>query len=154
MSLAERKFVLDTNLFIDGFRDRTANEELQFFHRLFAPFEYLSAVVVHELFAGTRSRADQRLLEQKLVAPLASRGRMVTPSYDAWVGAGRVLAWMSNEDGLAIRTVKRAFGNDVLIALSCREAGLTLITRNRKDFARIARIAPFRFEAPWPRPSS
>jgi len=35
----ERKFVLDTNLFIRGFRDQQANLSLQRFHELFAPFE-------------------------------------------------------------------------------------------------------------------
>ena len=154
MIRAERKFVLDTNLFIDGFRDRAAGDELLFFHRLFAPFEFLSAVVVHELCAGTRSKADLRLLERSVLTPFADRGRLVTPSYDAWVGAGQLLARLAREDGLALHTVSRAFGHDVLLALSCREAGLTLVTRNRKDFARIAKLAPFRFEAPWPAPSS
>ena len=44
-----RKYVLDTQLFIDAFRDPTANDALQQFHRAFAPFEYLSVIVAQEL---------------------------------------------------------------------------------------------------------
>jgi len=48
--------------------------------------------------------------------------------------------------------VSKSFGNDVLLALSCREAGLVLVTDNRRDFERIARVAPFDFVDPWPMP--
>ena len=51
---AERKYVLDTNLFIRAFREEAANAQLQRFHQLFAPFEYLNAVVAQELRAGAR----------------------------------------------------------------------------------------------------
>ena len=60
MPRVERKYALDSNLFIDGLRQENAKLELLRFHALFAPFEYLSAVVVQELLAGTRSVADQR----------------------------------------------------------------------------------------------
>ena len=52
MSPTTRKYVLDTQNFIDAFRDQTTNAALQRFHRAFAPFEYLSVVVAHELRAG------------------------------------------------------------------------------------------------------
>jgi predicted nucleic acid-binding protein len=57
---AEGKYVLDTNLFIQAFRDEAANAELQRFHQLFAPFEYLSAVVAQELRAGTSNSRNGR----------------------------------------------------------------------------------------------
>ncbi len=46
----------------------------------------------------------------------------------------------------------RSFLNDVLLAVSCREAGVVLITTNVSDFSRIRAVEPFRFEPPWPRP--
>ena len=46
---AARSYMLDTQLFINAFRDSVANEALQRFHRAFAPFEYLSVVVAQEL---------------------------------------------------------------------------------------------------------
>jgi hypothetical protein len=36
----ERKILLDTNLFIQGFRDLEANASLRRFHQLCASFEY------------------------------------------------------------------------------------------------------------------
>ncbi len=151
---AEQKYVLDTNLFIRGFRDATANAELQRFHRLFAPFEYLSAVVAQELRAGVRTAAERRNLERHLLDLYARRGRAVTPSTQAWHDSGDLLAELARREGLEVSRLSKAFGNDVLLALSCREEGLVLVTDNRRDFERITRLAPFSFVDPWPSPRS
>jgi predicted nucleic acid-binding protein len=150
----ERKFLLDTNLFIQGFRDPQANASLQRFHQVFAPFEYLSAVVAQELRAGTRSHQDRRLLERHVLDLYRRRGRLVTPSAQAWEDSGDVLAELGRREGLDLRKLSKAFGNDVLLALSCREAGIILVTDNARDFARIARIAAFEFVRPWPAPAT
>jgi predicted nucleic acid-binding protein len=150
---AERKYVLDTNLFIRAFRDPGANATLQQFHQLFAPFEYLSAVVAQELRAGARSPADRRKLERHVLDLYIRRGRMITPSARAWEESGDLLATLARDDGLELARVSKAFGNDVLLALSCREAGLVLVTENERDFTRIARLAPFTFVKPWPVPA-
>jgi len=75
-----RKYVLDTNLFIRAFREPAANAELQRFHLLFAPFEFLSAVVAQELLSGTHTRADLRKLQRRVLNVFARRGRIVAPS--------------------------------------------------------------------------
>jgi len=153
MRAAERKYVLDTNLFIEAFRDPVANAALQRFHQLFAPFEYLSAVVAQELRAGVRSPADRKALERNMLDLYIRRGRLVTPSAAVWEASGDLLAMLAREERLELTRVSKAFGNDVLLALSCREAGLILVTENRRDFARIARFAPFTFVEPWPVPT-
>jgi len=150
----ERKFLLDTNLFIQGFRDPQANASLQRFHHLFAPFEYLSAVVAQELRAGARSRDDRRLLERHVLSLYRRRGRLVTPSAHAWEDSGDVLAELGRREGLDLGRLSKAFGNDVLLALSCREAGIVLVTDNARDFQRIARVLSFEFVKPWPTPAS
>jgi predicted nucleic acid-binding protein len=38
-----------------------------------------------------------------------------------------------------------------LLATSCRDAGMTVVTTNTKDFELIAQVEPVRFSAPWPR---
>ncbi len=149
---AERKYVLDTNLFIRAFREETANTELQHFHRLFAPFEYLSAVVAQELRAGVRSPADRRQLERSVLDPYARRGRVVTPSTQAWYDSGDLLAELGRREGREVGRLSKALGNDVLLALSCREEGLVLVTDNRRDFERIASLSPFSFVDRWPSP--
>jgi len=47
--------------------------------------------------------------------------------------------------------VPRSFLNDVLLAVSCREAGLTLVTNNTADFELIAEVEAVRFGLPWPK---
>lgn len=151
-SRSERRYVLDTNLFIRAFRDPAANEELQRFHQLFAPFEFLSAVVAQELRAGARSTPARRLLERQVLEPFVRRDRVVTPSARAWHESGDLLADMAVDEGLDVSRVSKAFGNDVLLALSCREAGVVVVTDNERDFERIRRRVRFAFVGPWPSP--
>ena len=153
MARRERKYTLDANLYIRAFRDPAANAELRLFHTAFAPFEYLSAVVVQELRAGARGAGAAEKLERDLFAPFERSGRVITPSYAAWRRSGVVLAALGAREGLDVGRVSNGFANDVLLAVTCREAGVTLVTANRRDFERIARVAPFEFVDPWPVPS-
>jgi predicted nucleic acid-binding protein len=152
--VAARRYVLDTNLFIRGFRGAPFNAELQRFHLLFAPFEYLSAIVAQELLAGARTSADRLKLQRHVLGVYARRRRIVTPSANAWERSGTVLAELVRREGLALHQVSKAFGNDILLALSCREEGLVLVTDNTRDFARIVRVTSFEFTAPWPSTTS
>ncbi|MBA2626722.1 MAG: type II toxin-antitoxin system VapC family toxin [Gemmatimonadales bacterium] len=154
MARAERKYALDTNCFIQGFRTAAGVAALQQFHRLFAPFEYLSVVVAQELRAGVHSAADRRKLERHVLAPFVRTGRVLTPSAQAWHDSGSLLGDLVRRDGLELGRVSKAFGNDILLALSCREAGVVLVTENTRDFARIAKLAPFEFVTPWPTPAA
>lgn len=151
MARRERRYALDTQLFIRAYRDPRANAELEAFHIAFAPFEYLAAVVMHELRAGATA-AETRALERHLFGTFERRGRLLVPSYQAWKKAGEVLAQLRAEEGLELRTVSRGFAADVLLAASCRESGVILVTSNGRDFERIARVMPFEFAAPWPVP--
>ena len=142
--------MLDTQLFIHAFRDPAANEALQEFHRARAPFEYLSAVVAQELRAGIQNPTDRRALERHVLGIYARVGRLVTPSVAAWHRSGDVLSAMMQDEGLEPARVSKSFANDVLLALSCREAGCVLVTENERDFASITRFVPCEFVAPWP----
>jgi predicted nucleic acid-binding protein len=150
MASGERKFVVDTNLFIRGFRDPAASAALVRFHAAFAPFEYLSVVVAQELRAGVRRPAERARLEHELFAVFERRGRVLVPSQQAWHTSGDVLADLAAREGLEVSRISKAFGNDVLLGLSCREAGVTLVTDNTRDYARISRIVPVPFVPPWP----
>jgi predicted nucleic acid-binding protein len=145
-----RKYVLDTQLFIQAFRDRNANEALQEFHRAFAPFEYLSVIVAQELRAGIKRPLDRKALEKNVLRVFARANRTITPSADAWHRSGDLLSEMARKEGLEIVRVSKAFANDALLALSCREAGCVLVTDNRHDFARIRQFVQFEFTEPWP----
>jgi len=49
--------------------------------------------------------------------------------------------------------VPRSVVRDVLVAYSCREAGAVLVSANRRDMERIARVFAFEFAAPYPVPT-
>jgi predicted nucleic acid-binding protein len=147
---ATRKYVLDTHLFIDAFRDPASNRVLQDFHRAFAPFEYLSVIVAQELRAGVQRREDRRALERHLLTVFERAGRTITPSAEAWHRSGDLLSEMGRQEGLEVGRVSKSFSNDVLLALSCREAGCTLVTANGRDFQRIRQYVDFEFVEPWP----
>jgi predicted nucleic acid-binding protein len=152
VSRTSRTYTLDTDLFIEGLRNAAANKELVRFHTVFAPFEYLSAVVAQELRAGAVGARDRRLVGS-IMDPFLRRGRVITPSFQAWQDSGDVLRTLTAAEGAEIGRMSKAFGNDVLLALSCREAGVTLVTGNRRDFARIRRVVSFEFVGPWPGPT-
>ncbi len=145
-----RKYVLDTQLYIRGFREPGANDALQEFHRSFAPFEYMSVVVAQELRSGAPATRERQALERCVLNVFERTRRLIAPSVRAWHSSGDVLAEMAREEGLEVSRVSKAFGNDILLALSCREAGCTLVTDNGRDFTRIRRFVPFEFVPPWP----
>jgi predicted nucleic acid-binding protein len=145
-----RNYVLDTQLFIDAFRDPIANEVLQRFHRAFAPFEYLSVVVAQELRAGVKRERDRRALERNVLSVFERSGRTFAPSASAWHRSGDLLSDMARKERLEIGRVSKSFANDVLLALSCRETGCVLVTRNERDFQRIRRHVAFDYVRPWP----
>lgn len=153
MPARERRYALDTNVFIRAGRDSAWQEQLVRFHAAFAPFELLAAVVVQELRAGAQGRAAKQM-ERVLFEPFERRGRLIVPSYEAWKETGVVLSALVALGQVRWPDVTRSFVNDVLLAMSCREAGVVLVTENARDFARISRVRPFDFVAPWPAPSS
>jgi predicted nucleic acid-binding protein len=144
------KYVLDTQLFINAFRDPVANEALQRFHRAFSPFEHLSVIVAQELRAGVKQPSDRKALEKNVLRVFERVGRTITPSPDAWHRSGDLLSDMAREEGLEVARVSNAFANDILLALSCRESGCVLVTENDRDFSRIRRIIAFEYMKPWP----
>jgi predicted nucleic acid-binding protein len=144
------KYVLDTQLFIDAFRDPTANEALQRFHRAFAPFEYLSVVVAQELRAGVRRNRDRKALERHVLSVFERSGRTLAPSASVWHRSGDLLSDMVQKEGLELGRVSKSFANDVLLALSCRDAGCVLVTGNDRNFKRIRRYVSFDYTKPWP----
>jgi predicted nucleic acid-binding protein len=150
MKASERKYALDTNLFIEGLRDEETNAQLLQFHAAFAPFEYLHSVVVQELRAGVKDNGGLRRLERHILSPFIGRGRLITPSFQAWKRSGDVLRELTRKHALESSRVSKSFGNDILLATSCRESGVVLVTDNIRDFQRIHQVFSFDFVAPWP----
>jgi predicted nucleic acid-binding protein len=146
------KYTLDTNIFIDGFRDEEAQAEVFAFLNRALPFTYLSAVVMQELAAGARTAETARNVQNGVFQPFERRRRVFAPSGAAFAESGRVLAAVAAREGWQLFDEKPSLLNDALIAVSCREQGITLITRDG-DFKRLSPfVRGFRFAVPWPTP--
>lgn len=144
------KYAFDTNVFIEGFRRAEAQAEVFAFLRQALPFTYLSAVVMQELAAGAGTTVAARDLHQGVFAPFERRRRVFAPSSAAFVESGRALAALAKRDGWRLMDKNPSLLNDALIAASCREQGITLITRDA-DFERLAPLVKgFRHVVPWP----
>ena len=144
------KYTLDTNIFIDGFRSEEAQAEVFAFLNRALPFTYLSAVVMQELAAGARSADAARDVQRGVFDPFERRRRVFAPSNAAFAESGRVLSSVAANEGWQLLDEKPSLLNDALIAASCREQGITLITRD-SDFKRLAPfVKGFRYASPWP----
>lgn len=128
--------VLDTSVYIENFR--TGRFTLRILQSTFIP--RCSSVVLHELIRGAT-----RDLEQRFVQDLARRCQILTPTAQHWLEAGELLKIIRKRehfDGKKLREL--AF--DILIALSARSIGATVITCNHTDFQAIHHHLPFHVE--------
>jgi predicted nucleic acid-binding protein len=144
------KYAIDTNVYIDSFGDAGKAQALKSFIYTHLAETFLSAVVVQELRVGARTPAAAAMLQTEVCAPFERRGRVVIPSAAAFKDCGRVLVDLIAKEGIVYADTKRALVNDVLLATSCREHGIVLITSD-SDFEMIRRhVKGWRTMAPWP----
>lgn len=143
-------FALDTSIYIRGLRDAVALAELKAFRKRAGLRMVISGVVAMELGAGAMTEQHEAAVSD-LLDPYAARGLVVPVSYASCMQAGRVLAALARHERIDLARAPRSLTNDVLIAASCREAGVVLVTDNSRDFTRIQRhLRGFRFVSPWP----
>jgi predicted nucleic acid-binding protein len=144
------KFALDTNIFIDAFRDRTAEMTVLVFLERALPVTFMSAVVMQELAAGARTREQARELERSVFRPFERRQRVFAPTTAAFVHSGRLVAAVAEREGWEAIYENPSLLNDALLASSCRERGITLIT-NDGDFDRfLPFLRGWQHVKPWP----
>jgi predicted nucleic acid-binding protein len=135
--MTPRKVVLDTNLYIDWM-----NEGLH--EDLFLgadSLRFLSAVVTMELRAGAATLVARRAVDRLVRAYKASR-RLLVPTAEQFDAAGEVLERL-RRTGVEVR--RASLVDDVLVALSARGIGATVVTRDR-DFVAIESIVDVRVE--------
>ncbi|MDZ4862257.1 MAG: type II toxin-antitoxin system VapC family toxin [Gemmatimonadota bacterium] len=144
------KYVLDTNIYVAANRDRKAAEALIGFYSANLPATYLHATVAQELMLGGVAAEGRRQVRDAYLRPFEARGRLVVPSCQAWVRSGELVSLLIQRRVISPGGFTRSFLSDALLAASCREEGLTLITANTRDFARLRLVERFEFVAPWP----
>jgi hypothetical protein len=133
-----RRVVIDTNVYVDWI-NRGRHEEVLFQRET---VKYLSAVVLMELRAGAFSPRDRRLL-RRLEAAFERAGRVLLPSRAVFAEAGEALRRLQTDRGYNIGA-SHSIANDVLIALSARSIGATVVTQNERDYRAIQAVRPFR----------
>lgn len=135
------KVVLDTNIYVDWMNRGTFEEWM--IGRGFA--RYLSAVVGMELSVGARMLPARRAVEQ-MVRAYEKAGRLLLPGAREFELAGRTLRRL-REEGVEVR--QASLVNDVLVALSARSIGATVITMDA-DFRAIERVVTFQLQVVQP----
>ena len=132
-----RRLVIDTNVYIDWFN--AGQHEDVLFQR--DAVKHLSAVVLMELRAGAFAVSDRRLVE-RLETAFAKAGRILAPSRAVFSEAGDALRRLQANRGFRIET-SHSIVNDVLIALSARSIGATVVTQNERHYRAIQAVRPF-----------
>ena len=125
--------VLDTSVYIDNLRSGRFEAEilgLEFVIRC-------SAVVLAELSRGARSRAMKEFVDG-----LAKNLRVIAPNEREWIESGRIVNRIAAAKGYDVHKT-REINFDVLIALTARRMGATVITCNAVDFTAIQKFTHF-----------
>jgi len=100
---------------------------------------WLSAVALQELDAGARGK--HRDAVSALEASFARADRILVPQRDDWKQAGLLLSEVAVRFGYE-QIGRNRLTNDALLAVSASRRGLTLLTANSHDFARLALFLP------------
>ncbi len=137
-----RAVLLDASIYINAWRAGEEADSIKYGLSPYTPV-WLSAVVLEELYAGA-SRSDRHVIE-RLERDFGRVGRILAPSRSDWVRAGQVLAQLAARYGYE-RIGRQRLTNDALIAMSAARQGITVVTANERDFVRLARFRPFRYE--------
>jgi len=92
----------------------------------YIPATFFSSVVAQELIVGCTNDLAMRRV-QNFFRPFERVRRIINPTYEDWKEAGftAVRIVLERPD---LKSKKIALINDILIALSCRRIGATLIT--------------------------
>jgi predicted nucleic acid-binding protein len=130
-----KRVVLDTNVYT-SFMNTGAHESVV----LGSGFvRHMSTVVLMELEAGASTSRARRAVGQ-LARAFDDTGRLLAPSAAAWSRAGGILRGLRSKG----REIRRAsLVNDVLIALTARDIGATVMTNDASDFAAIHELVDF-----------
>ncbi len=134
--------LFDTSIYITALR---AGEDAGLRLRRFtagAPV-WLSSVVLEELYAGVKSR-DSRIVA-RLERDFERAGRILVPNLGDWTLTGKLLARLAAKYNYESMGQAR-LTNDALMAMSAARSGITLITANERDFARLAQLRPFHWQ--------
>lgn len=133
-----QRIVIDTNVYIDWLN--SGQHEAVLFQP--GSVKHLSSIVMMELWAGAFAPRDRKLL-RNITSSFSRVGRLLLPTVTVYEEAGEVLRRLQLVRGYTSGGAS-ALVNDVLIALSARSIGATVITQNKRDYVAIQGVRPFK----------
>lgn len=132
--------LLDTSIYVAALRAGSDLPKLR--AQISLASLWLSSVVLEELYAGVQPR-DAYAVE-RLERDFERAGRLLVPNLKDWTSAGKVLARLAAKYDYEL--IGRArLTNDALLAMSAARTGMTIITANARDFARLSEFRPFQW---------
>jgi predicted nucleic acid-binding protein len=142
-SPAARKFIFDTNVYIDAIRRGAASRQYVLLVDSL-PFTYLCSVVSAELYLGALDPWGIRLI-RGFVSRSERVGRVVTPTHGSWNESAGILAKIGREEP-GFKAKFPTLLNDSLIAMCALQIGATVCTGDKEDFELIRRYKRFPLE--------
>ncbi len=131
------KAVPDTSFLVEHFRKETVQEAFlnltRYYHITF------SSVVLMELLAGAFDPKERKLIDQ-----IARNFTVLSVTERQWFRCGEVMMRLRRDKKIDRERVKSLLA-DILIAVSVRDIGAVLITRNEKDFKLIRDVCDFKY---------
>ena len=134
--MASRVIVFDTSIFMDHLRTNKHADDIQNLSGLIRN----SSVVLSELARGATKKS-----ELDFVSILAKNYPILTSTESNWLESG-LLLYRMNEDKRFSAGKLRDLHFDVLIALSARNHGATVISSDKADFDLIRHYKEFQLE--------
>jgi predicted nucleic acid-binding protein len=133
------KAVPDTSFLVEHFRKETVQEAFlnltRYYHVAF------SSVVLMELLAGAFDPKERKLIDQ-----IARNFTVISVSERQWFICGDIMMRLRRDKKTDRDRLKELLA-DILIAVSVRDIGAVLITKNEKDFKLIRDVYDFKYLA-------
>jgi predicted nucleic acid-binding protein len=131
------KAVPDTSFLIEHFRKGTV--QVSFFNLTRYYHITFSSVVLMELLAGAFDPKEQKLIDQ-----IARNFTVLSVTEQQWFLCGEIMMKLRRNKKIDRERIKGLMA-DILIAVSVRDIGAVLITKNEKDFKLIREVYDFKY---------
>jgi len=134
-----QKAILDTSFLVEHFRKGTVYDTFLNLNRLY--HITFSSVVLMELLSGAYDSKEQKLIEQ-----IKNNFTVISVTERQWYIAGNIMLKLRKDKKVDPLRIKSLIA-DILIAISARDIGAILVTKNERDFKLIREVSDFKYLA-------
>lgn len=134
-----QKAILDTSFLVEHFRKGTVYGTFLNLNRLY--HITFSSVVLMELLSGAYDSKEQKLIKQ-----IINNFTVISVTERQWYIAGNIMLKLRKGKKVDPLRIKSLIA-DILIAISARDIGAILVTKNERDFKLIREVSDFKYLA-------